>query len=179
MSAAGRSRRTWGWHRLHDDWAGRVVAAAGVRPGELVLDIGAGEGALTAHLVRAGARVIAVELNPARVRVLRQRFPSATVIHADAAELRLPRRPFRVVASPPFSITAELLRLLLARDSQLTAADLVLQRAVVRKYVSGGPTPRRFVPAAGLALPRHAFRPQPRVDCAVLTLRRRRLRRAD
>jgi hypothetical protein len=32
------------------------------------------------------------------------------------------------VASPPFSITAELLRLLLARDSKLTAADLVLQR---------------------------------------------------
>ena len=34
------------------------------RPGELVLDLGAGEGALTAHLVRAGARVVAVELHP-------------------------------------------------------------------------------------------------------------------
>jgi 23S rRNA (adenine-N6)-dimethyltransferase len=72
---------------------------------------------------------------------------------ADAAELRLSGRPFRVVASPPFSITAELLRLLLARDSKLTAADLVLQRAVVRKYVSGGAPARRFVPAAGLAVP--------------------------
>jgi hypothetical protein len=49
----------------------------------------------------------------------------------------------------------------------------VLQRAVVRKYVSGGAPARRFVPAAGLAVPRHAFRPRPRVDCAVLTLRRR------
>jgi 23S rRNA (adenine-N6)-dimethyltransferase len=138
-----------------------------------VLDIGAGEGALTAHLVRAGARVIAVELDARRARVLRERFPGVTVLHADAAELRLPGRPFRVVASPPFSITAELLRLLLARDSKLTAADLVLQRAVVRKYVSGGAAARRFVPAAGLAVPRRAFRPPPRVDCAVLTLRRR------
>jgi len=138
-----------------------------------VLDVGAGEGALTAHLLRAGARVVAVELNAGRVRVLRQRFPGATVVHADAAELRLPGRPFRVVASPPFSITAELLRLLLARDSKLTAADLVLQRAVVRKYVSGGSPVRGFIPAAGLALPRHAFQPHPRVDCAVLTLRRR------
>jgi 23S rRNA (adenine-N6)-dimethyltransferase len=171
--AAERSRRAWGWHRLDDDWAARVVAAAKVRPGELVLDIGAGEGALTAHLVRAGARVIAVELNAGRVRVLRERFPGAAVLHADAAELRLPRRPFRVVASPPFSVTAELLRLLLARDSRLTGADLVLQRAVVRKYVAGGTVARRFVPATGLVLPRHAFRPQPRVDCAVLTLRRR------
>ena len=172
MSAAGRSRRAWGWHRLDDDWAGRVVAAARVRPGELVLDIGAGEGALTAHLARAGARVIAVELNPGRARVLRERFPGVTVLCADAAELRLPGRPFRVVASPPFSITAELLRLLLTRDSRLTAADLVLQRAVVRKYVSGGNPARGFVAAAGLTLPRHAFQPRPRVDCAVLILRR-------
>lgn len=172
MSAAAGSRRTWGWYRLDDDWAARVVAAARIRPGELVLDIGAGEGALTAHLVRAGARVIAVELNAGRVRVLRQRFPGVRVVHADAAELRLPGRPFRVVANPPFSMTSELLRLLLARDSKLTAADLVLQRAVVRKYVNGGTAARRFTPAAGLTLPRRAFRPQPRVDCAVLTLRR-------
>jgi 23S rRNA (adenine-N6)-dimethyltransferase len=174
VSAAGRSRRTWGWHRLDDDWAARIVAAAGIRPGDLVLDIGAGEGALTAHLVRAGARVIAVELHPGRARALRERFPGVKVVRADVAELRLPRRPFRVVANPPFSATAELLRLLLARDSELTAADLVLQRAVVRKYAAGGIASRRFALAAGDALPRRAFHPRPRVDCAVLTIRRRR-----
>ena len=65
MSAAtGTSRRAWGWHRLDHEWAARIVAQAGIRPGELVLDIGAGEGALTAPLIRAGARVVAVELHP-------------------------------------------------------------------------------------------------------------------
>lgn len=59
-----------------------------MRPGELVFDIGAGEGALTAHLVRAGARVVAVELHPRRVGVLRERFPGITVVHADAASIR-------------------------------------------------------------------------------------------
>ena len=161
----------WGWHRLEDDWAGRVVAAARVRPGELVLDIGAGEGALTAHLVRTGARVIAVELNAGRARVLRERFPGVTVLCADAAQLRLPGRPFRVVASPPFSITAELLRLLLARDSKLTAADLVLQRAVVRKYAERRVRGCRI--SQGLVVPRRAFTPPPRVDSAVLVIRRR------
>jgi 23S rRNA (adenine-N6)-dimethyltransferase len=172
VPASGRSRRAWGWHRLADEWAARVVAAAGVRPGEFVLDIGAGEGSLTAHLVRAGAQVVAVELNRQRARVLRERFPGVTVVHADAESLRLPGRPFRVVASPPYGISSSLLRTLLAPGSRLTAADLVLQRAVVRRYASGAA--RRFSLTAGLALPRRAFLPPPQVDSAVLVIRRRR-----
>jgi 23S rRNA (adenine-N6)-dimethyltransferase len=149
-----------------------VVAAAGVRPGELVLDVGAGEGALTAHLVRAGARVVAVELNPRRAGLLRERFPGITVVHADAASIRLPGRPFRVVASPPYGISSSLLRTLLSPGSRLVAADLVLQRAVVRKYASGAA--RRFSLTVGITLPRRAFLPPPQVDSAVLVVRRRR-----
>ena len=172
MPASGPSRRAWGWHRLADEWAARVVAAARVRPGDLVLDIGACEGALTGHLVRAGARVVAVELHPRRVAVLRERFPGITVLQADAASVPLPRRPFRVVANPPYEISSALLRTLFAPDSRLIAADLVLQRAVVRKYASGHP--RRFSLSAGLTLPRRAFLPPPHVDSAVLVIRRRR-----
>ncbi len=171
MPASGPSRRAWGWHRLTDEWAARVVAAARVRPGELVLDLGAGEGALTAHLVAAGARVVAVELHPRRAGVLRERFPGITVLQADAAAVPLPGRPFRVVANPPYGISAALLRALLAPGSRLVAADLVLQRAVVRKHASAAA--RRFSMTMGLTLPRRAFRPPPQVDSAVLVVRRR------
>lgn len=171
MSASGRSRRDWGWHRLDDEWAARIVGAAGIRPGELVLDLGAGEGALTAYLVRAGARVVAVELNPRRAAILRERFPGITVVQADATAIPFPGRPFRVVANPPFGISSSLLRALLRPGSRLVAADLVLQRAVVRKHASS--PARRFNVSAGLMLPRRAFLPPPQVDSAVLVVRRR------
>lgn len=147
------------------------MGAARVRPGELVLDLGAGEGALTAHLVAAGARVVAVELHPRRAGVLCERFPGITVLQADAVAVPLPGRPFRVVANPPYGISSALLHRLLAPGSRLVAADLVLQRAVVRKHAAGGA--RRFGVTAGLTVPRRAFRPPPQVDSAVLVVRRR------
>lgn len=179
MSASGRSRAAWGWHPLVDEWAARIVADAAVQPGELVLDIGAGEGALTAHLLDAGARVIAVELHPGRVLRLRERFAgAATVVHADAASLPLPRRPFRVVASPPYALSAPLLRSLLAPRSRLRGADLVLQRAVGRRYAEGSAPGavrwlRQWDVRLGRSLPRRAFRPPSHVDSAVLVVRRR------
>lgn len=146
-----------------------------------MLDIGAGEGALTTHLVAAGARVIAIELHPGRAQRVRERFAGAqvTVVRADAGSLRLPRRPFRVVASPPYAISSALLRSLLASRSQLVAADLVLQRAVVRRYAAGhapgaGRWQASYTVCQGRLLPRRAFQPPPRVDSAVLIVRRRR-----
>ena len=68
-------------------------------------------------------------------------------------------------------MSSSLVRTLLAPGSRLVAADLVLQRAVVSRHVSGGA--RRFSLAAGLMLPRRAFLP-PHVDSTVLVVRRRR-----
>jgi 23S rRNA (adenine-N6)-dimethyltransferase len=178
--AAAGAPQAWGWHPLTDEWAARVVADAEIRPNDLVLDVGAGRGALTRHLVAAGARVIAVELHPERVAYLRRRFADApvTVVCADALELRLPRRPFRVVSSPPYAVTSALLRILLAPGSRLLAADLVLQRAAVRRYADGRAAgsqrwSHRWAVTAGRGLPRRAFTPPPHVDSAILTIRRR------
>jgi 23S rRNA (adenine-N6)-dimethyltransferase len=172
------SRRAWGWHPLDDEWAARVVAGAGLRAGELVVDLGAGEGALTAPLVAAGARVLAVELHPGRAARLRARFATdpVTVVECDIAEFRLPHRPFRVVANPPYSLSSAVVRSLLAPGSRLVGADLVLPRQVVRRYAEGraaAARSRHFTLQRGPTVPRRAFRPPPQVDSAVLLVRRR------
>ena len=174
MSGGRRTRQvaTWGWHRLEADWAQKIVDAAHVRQGELVVDVGAGNGALTFPLLRAGARVIAVELHPRRAATLRERLAEedAAVLTMDIADFGWPSRPIRVVANPPFGATSQLLRALLAHR-WLTAADLVLPRPVVARYCDDRRA-RRLSARRGLNLPRSAFRPRPPLDCGVLQLRR-------
>ena len=178
MSEGPRAR--WGWHQLSDEWARRLVDDAKIRPGDLVIDIGAGGGALTEPLVDAGARVLAVELHPRRAALLRDRFADADVrvLQVDAADLRLPNRPFQVVANPPFSITTALLRLLLHPRSQLRRADLVVPRHVATRWAAGRGTDarrwsRRFTADQVARLPATAFTPPPPVHAAVLRLQRR------
>jgi len=174
---AGYSRPFWGWHSLTDRWAGWLVADAGVRPGDLVVDVGAGGGSLTEHLVAAGARVIAVELHAGRAAELRERFRDdpVTVVQADACDLRLPRRPFRVIANPPFATTRPLLCRLVSPGSRLVDAHLVVARHVARRWASddapgAGRWRATFTASVRTAVPRTAFRPPPPRDAALLVL---------
>jgi 23S rRNA (adenine-N6)-dimethyltransferase len=172
-------RRWWGFHQLGPDWAERLVADAAVRRGDLVVDVGAGHGAVTAALLDAGARVIAVELHPARARHLRERFGRAvTVVRADACDLRVPRRPFSVVANPPFATSTALVRRLLQPGSRLVAAHLVLPEHAVRRWTSptapgAGRWARAFTATPGRGVPRVAFSPRSPADARVLRIVRR------
>jgi len=169
----------WGFHQLSPAWAERLVADAGVRRGDLVLDIGAGFGALTAPLVDVGARVIAVELHPTRAGALRERFGQRVVlVRADARDLRLPRQPYRVVANPPFDSTASILKRVLQPGTRLVAAHVVLKEQQARRWsASDAPGAQRwqreFVTDVGARLPRSAFRPAPPCNARVLSFSRR------
>lgn len=169
MSAAGRR---WGAHLLRRSWAERIVRGAVVRPGELVLDLGAGTGALTGPLLGRGARTVAVELHPGRAAALRRRFAeeSLTIVEGDLLAVPLPGRPFRVVANPPYAVSAALVRRLTDRRSHLLRADLVVPRWMARRYAAS--PPRGFSVEVGQHVPAQAFDPAPRSDSAVLILRR-------
>lgn len=167
-------RARWGWHRLADGFARELVAGSGVGRGALVLDLGAGDGAITRHLVAAGARVIAFELHPERAATLRATFPERTVkvVRADVADLRLPTRDFHVVANPPFAVISPVLRRLTHRHSRLVRADIVVPVSVAARWLDLLDRSSWRI-AVTARLPRSAFDPRPPVDCCVIAVSRR------
>jgi 23S rRNA (adenine-N6)-dimethyltransferase len=174
-----------GAHFLRDR---RLIAqlahAGGARAGQLVFDLGAGSGAITAGLAATGARVIAVERDPRLAARLRRRFdhePMVRVVEADLRTIPLPRRDFLVVASPPFSLTTALCRRLLGDAVvRLAGAELIIQWEAARRLAH--PRPRdaetawwttRYQLRLARVIGSASFTPPPGVNAAWLSVRPR------
>ena len=152
--------------------------------GSLVLDLGAGGGVITGALASVGARVRAVELDPAALRQLRGRFagdPRIEVVAADATRVGLPGEPFAVVANLPFAEGTAILRRLLGDPRvPLTQLDAIVEWGLAAKRTAVWPSTLlgctwgawyelRLV----RRVPRACFAPPPSVDAAVLRATRR------
>jgi 23S rRNA (adenine-N6)-dimethyltransferase len=175
--------RSRGQHALRSrPLAEQLVADARVRPGDLVLDLGAGRGALTAPLAAAGARVVAVELDPRCVDELRRRFDAGVrIVAGDATQIRLPREPFRVVANLPFAHTSAILRRLLDDPRvPLTQLDTIVEWGFAERKCAVWPSTLTAVFWSAFhelelvrRIPRTCFAPPPAVDAALLRATRR------
>lgn len=122
-----RARRRFGQNFLVSDAiADNIVAAALLRPGERVLEIGPGLGVLTRALLRAGGRVTAVELDRDLAAALREDLPDLGLIEGDALRVELPEVD-RVVANLPYNVATPLLLRLLPRRLPMA---LMFQREV-------------------------------------------------
>lgn len=184
-------RKSLGQHFLISAGAaGNVARALGDVRGRTVVEIGPGRGILTDALLRAGVRVLAIELDPALVEYLRARFRDAPleVVHGDVLSLDLSaiahergvEGPLLVAGNIPYSITSPLLRALLAHPTDLERAVLMVQREVADRLLAE-PGTRAYgaltvgVRAAArvepvLTLSPARFRPPPRVWSTVVRI---------
>lgn len=192
-----RVRRRFAQHFLEPAWVTRVVAAIDARPGQAVVEIGSGRGALTRPLAATGARILAIEVDRELAAALERGRPAnVTVVAGDVLKLDLgevaagwlgarlgPDHPVRVVGNLPYNISSPILVRLIdlaARTGGLADAVLMLQREVAERVTapvgtsaSGVLTVLAALYADAtplLALPPGAFRPAPRVHSALIRL---------
>ncbi|HEU5243237.1 MAG TPA: rRNA adenine N(6)-methyltransferase family protein [Gaiellaceae bacterium] len=185
---AGRAparARPRGRHALRSrGFADELVRDAGIRPGTLALDLGAGGGALTRALADAGAGVRAIELDPTSLRKLETRFgadPHVEVVAGDATSLLLPVEPFAVVANLPFAAGTAILRRLLGDPRvPLTQLDAIVEWGLAVKRTAVWPSTLLgctwgawYELSLVRRVPRACFAPPPSVDAAVLRATRR------
>ncbi len=181
-------KKSLGQHFLHDPAIlNRIVAAAGVEPGERVLEIGPGPGGLTRALVAAGARVWAVEADPRMVaHVAALDLPGVQVRCGDALEQDFDALAgaaggaFRLVANLPYNISGPLLARLLRQRRAFVSMTVMLQREVAERLAA--PPGNRARGSLGVLAQSFcslrllfrvapgAFRPPPKVESRVLRL---------
>lgn len=142
-----------------------------------ILELGAGDGALTLRLAALGRSLTAIDIDEHRVHRLALRVPTATVVHADA--LSHPLHAPTIVGNIPFHVTTPILRRLL-REPHWEQAILLTQWEVARKRAGvGGRTmmTAQHAPWFEFSLhgrvPRWGFTPPPSVDGGILSITRR------
>ncbi len=183
-----RPRKRFGQHFLEPAWVTRLVGLIAPAPGETILEIGPGRGAITRPLAASGAALRVVEVDRDLAAALAADLPQATVICANVlnlgAEALLGGAPrARVVGNLPYNLSTPILFRLLdlaASTGRISDATLMLQREVAERIVAGpgsgeyGPlaiaTAMRADCTRLLALPPGAFRPPPKVHSSVIRL---------
>jgi 16S rRNA (adenine1518-N6/adenine1519-N6)-dimethyltransferase len=189
-----RPTKSLGQNFLHDaNTIRRIVRIAGLRPQDVVLEVGPGLGSLTLGLLPAAAAVTAVEIDPRLAEQLpvtvAARAPELagrlTVVTADALRItELPGpAPTALVANLPYNVAVPVLLHLLERLPTLDRA-LVLVQAEVAERLAAGPGDAAYgipsvkgawygeVRRAG-SIGRRVFWPEPNVDSGLVALIRR------
>jgi len=194
------ARQKLGQHFLSDaGWREKIARSIGVSAHSIAggkatdtdsvwIEIGAGHGEMTRHLLQTGADVIAIELDPklaVRLQDLAAESQRLTVVGADVLQTDLATlaqgRRMRVYGNLPYYITSPILHHLFGFADQIDEIHIVIQLEVAFRLVARPGTrdygylsvlTRYFSrPALGMKIPRGAFRPPPEVGSALVSLR--------
>ena len=185
-------RRAFGQNFVVDaNTVHKIARLADVGSGDFVLEIGAGLGSLTLALAETGANVVAVEIDNGLVEVLRantKHLTNVEVIHADAMQLDwqpllTKSKHWHVVANLPYNVATIIVADLLDGIAEVKHMLVMVQSEVADRLVARAGTDAYGAVSVKIdywasskivgQVPPSVFFPQPRVDSALVDIRRR------
>lgn len=167
---------------------GQMADSLEIDPGDTVLEIGAGLGALTAYLAARARRVVAVEIDRRYVDELRRLFadqPQVEIVQADilktdlAAQLGLDAPLYRAAGNLPYYITSAIIRQLLESQTPPRVLVITVQYEVAQRIVADPPDMSLLSvsvqfygrPEILARIAAASFYPRPNVDSALVRIR--------
>lgn len=171
---------------MHARIAERIANAAKLTPKSVVFEIGPGTGMLTRELLKQAKKVIALEADHELFEKLQGDFASEIATHrlellsGDIRTFDIATLPkgYALAANIPYYLTGEIFRMFLEAENQPSSMTLLVQKEVAERVARSKKesilslSVKAFgVPKYEFTVPRGAFRPAPKVDSAVLTVR--------
>jgi len=160
----------------------KILRAVAPQQSDHFVEIGPGEGVLTAPLVAAAGRVEAIEVDRDLAARLEHEYPSLAVHRADALEFDFARLPpgVRIIGNLPYNISTALLFHIARHAQRIRDLHFMLQLEVVKRMVALPSTAAygrlsvslqtRFRMKKLFNVSRGAFRPAPKVESAMVRL---------
>jgi len=180
-------KKSLGQHFLFDkNIINMILDTAGIRPEDVVVEIGPGPGIMTRIIGERVRRLIAIEIDNSLADILRKDLSeqqNIEIINADALDYRFEEleKGFKVIANLPYYITTPILfRMMEVRDL-IESMTLMVQKEVAER-ITAMPGGKEYGilsiliqyysrPEIAFIVPRGSFRPAPKVDSALLHLK--------
>ncbi len=167
-----------------------IVAQLDLQPGEAVVEVGPGTGALSEHLLGMARRLILIEFDARLATALRERYSGrdeVEVHHADGAKFDgrflFKHRPLKFLGNLPYSSGGAIMKNLLGRPHPFQRAVVMLQKEVIDRIAAGPGTKDYGILSLRMqsnweieplrTVPPEAFYPRPKIDSGVAILRPR------
>ena len=187
--AAIEAKKSLGQNFLTNSTVPEKMADAGKITGkDTILEIGPGTGMLTRTFLARGAKVVAIEADPRAVEILHETFPEAIknrkliLIHGDIREMRaedIPVSPhdYILIANIPYYLSGYLFRYFLSGDIQPKRLVFLVQKEVAERIARDEKESLLSLSVKAFGVPRYVstvkrgnFRPQPKIDSAIIAV---------
>lgn len=158
----------------------KIIKTADISPSDHIIEVGPGHGILTEELAKTAKEVTTIELDDRLIPILKEKFAhlqNIELIHQNALDFPPPSTPYKLVANIPYYITSPLISHFLHTDNRPTKIVLLVQKEVAEKicadkkmnvlalHVKNFGKPRIIA-----TVPPSAFKPQPKVNSAILEI---------